>query len=88
MINIYKRGYICFVTNEPDICMQLFHFQIHYLQRYCKIVMNAYLFREKVEEMKIIQKLRERPKGVNVLGLALGENVTSGVMTVGAIAIK
>lgn len=40
-------------------------------------------FREKVEEMKIIQKLRERATGVNVVGLALGENVTSDVMTVG-----
>ncbi|XP_012340992.1 telomere length and silencing protein 1 homolog isoform X3 [Apis florea] len=38
--------------------------------------------REKVEEMKIIQKLRERPKGVNVVGLALGENVTPDVMMV------
>jgi len=34
-------------------------------------------FREKVEEMKIIQKLRERPAGVDVVGLALGENVAS-----------
>lgn len=40
------------------------------------------MFREKVEEMKIIQKLRERPKGVNVVGLALGENVTPDVMMV------
>lgn len=40
------------------------------------------MFREKVEEMKIIQKLRERPKGVNVVGLALGENVTPDVIMV------
>lgn len=32
--------------------------------------------------MKVIQKLRERPKGINVVGLALGENITSDVMTV------
>lgn len=32
--------------------------------------------------MKTIQKLRERPKGINVVGLALGENVTPDVMTV------
>lgn len=37
--------------------------------------------REKVEEMKIIQKLRERPAGINVVGLALGENVASDVIT-------
>lgn len=37
--------------------------------------------REKVEEMKIIQKLRERPTGVNVVGLALGENITSDVIS-------
>ncbi|XP_011872183.1 PREDICTED: uncharacterized protein C9orf78 homolog isoform X2 [Vollenhovia emeryi] len=37
--------------------------------------------REKVEEMKIIRKLRERPAGVDVVGLALGESVASDVMT-------
>ncbi|KYM86872.1 Uncharacterized protein C9orf78 [Atta colombica] len=37
--------------------------------------------REKVEEMKIIQKLRERPAGVDVVGLALGENVASDAIT-------
>jgi len=42
-------------------------------------------YREKVEEMKIIQKLRERPNGVNVVGLALGENVTSDIITVSKI---
>ncbi|EFN80083.1 telomere length and silencing protein 1 homolog [Harpegnathos saltator] len=36
--------------------------------------------REKVEEMKIVQKLRERPTGINVVGLALGENVASDVI--------
>lgn len=45
-------------------------------------------FREKVEEMKIIQKLRERPSGVNVVGLALGENVTSDIITVRSITYK
>ncbi|EZA54252.1 hypothetical protein DMN91_000037 [Ooceraea biroi] len=44
--------------------------------------------REKVEEMKIIQKLRERPSGVNVVGLALGENVTSDVITTDPFNIK
>ncbi|KOC63432.1 Uncharacterized protein C9orf78 [Habropoda laboriosa] len=44
--------------------------------------------REKVEEMKIIQKLRERPKGVNVVGLALGENVTPDVMTSDPFNVK
>lgn len=39
------------------------------------------MFRTKVEEMKIIQKLRERPNGVNIIGLALGEKVTSDVAT-------
>lgn len=40
--------------------------------------------------MKIIQKLRERPAGINVVGLALGENVASDVITVRGIhnAIK
>lgn len=32
--------------------------------------------------MKIIQKLRERPAGINVAGLALGENVASDAITV------
>jgi len=32
--------------------------------------------------MKIIQKLRERPAGVDVVGLALGENVASDTITV------
>lgn len=32
--------------------------------------------REKVDELKVLQKLRERPKGVNIVGLALGEKVT------------
>lgn len=35
-----------------------------------------------MEEMKIIQKLRERPKGVNIVGLALGENATPDATTV------
>ncbi|KAJ8668525.1 hypothetical protein QAD02_010188 [Eretmocerus hayati] len=34
-------------------------------------------FRSKLEELKTIQKLRERPKGVNIVGLALGETVSS-----------
>lgn len=33
--------------------------------------------------MKIIQKLRERPAGVDVVGLALGESGASDVITVG-----
>lgn len=33
--------------------------------------------------MKIIQKLRERPAGVDVVGLALGESAGSDVITVG-----
>lgn len=32
--------------------------------------------------MKIIQKLREKPTGINVVGLALGENVASDVIIV------
>ncbi|KAG7189773.1 hypothetical protein KM043_017436 [Ampulex compressa] len=44
--------------------------------------------REKVEEMKIIQKLRERPNGINVVGLALGENVTSDAMTSDPFNVK
>ncbi|KAH0945132.1 hypothetical protein HN011_002210 [Eciton burchellii] len=44
--------------------------------------------REKVEEMKIIQKLRERPNGVNVVGLALGENVTSDIITTDPFNVK
>lgn len=31
--------------------------------------------------MKIIQKLRERPNGVNVVGLALGEKMTADEAT-------
>ncbi|XP_078041468.1 splicing factor C9orf78 isoform X2 [Augochlora pura] len=44
--------------------------------------------REKVEDLKIIQKLRERPKGVNVVGLALGENVTPDVITSDPFNVK
>ncbi|XP_011314000.1 uncharacterized protein C9orf78 homolog [Fopius arisanus] len=33
--------------------------------------------RNKVEEMKTIQKLRQRPNGVNIIGLALGEQGTT-----------
>lgn len=44
--------------------------------------------REKVEETKIIQKLRERPKGVNVVGLALGEKVTSDAMASDPFNVK
>lgn len=44
-------------------------------------------FREKVEEMKIIQKLREKATGVNVVGLALGENVTSDIITVKSVIL-
>lgn len=44
--------------------------------------------KEKVEEMKIIQKLRERPNGVNVVGLALGEKVTSDVLTSDPFNVK
>lgn len=47
---------------------------------YCIRLEGKYYFREKVEEMKIVQKLRERPTGINVVGLALGENVASDVM--------
>ncbi|XP_015114359.1 telomere length and silencing protein 1 homolog [Diachasma alloeum] len=35
--------------------------------------------RNKVEEMKTIQKLRQRPNGVNIIGLALGEQGTAEV---------
>jgi hypothetical protein len=49
------------------------------------MIKKCIFYREKVEEMKIIQKLRERPNGVNVVGLALGENVTSDIITVGYI---
>ncbi|XP_063984314.1 splicing factor C9orf78 homolog [Diachasmimorpha longicaudata] len=35
--------------------------------------------RNKVEEMKTIQKLRQRPNGVNITGLALGEQGTAEV---------
>lgn len=44
--------------------------------------------REKVEEMKIIQKLRERPNGVNVIGLALGEKVTPDNITSDPFKVK
>lgn len=43
---------------------------------------KEHYFREKVEEMKIVQKLRERPTGINVVGLALGENVASDIIMV------
>ena len=44
--------------------------------------------REKVEEMKIIQKLRERPKGVNIVELALGENATPDATTSDPFNVK
>lgn len=44
--------------------------------------------REKVEEMKIIQKLRERPSGVNIVGLALGEKVVPDIMTSDPFNVK
>ncbi|XP_043663788.1 telomere length and silencing protein 1 homolog [Vespula pensylvanica] len=44
--------------------------------------------REKVEETKIIQKLRERPSGVNIVGLALGEKVVPDIMTSDPFNVK
>jgi len=44
--------------------------------------------REKVEEMKIIQKLRERPNGVNIAELALGQKVTNDVMASDPFNVK
>ncbi|XP_067212562.1 splicing factor C9orf78 isoform X2 [Linepithema humile] len=38
--------------------------------------------------MKIIQKLRKRPVGVDVVGLALGENVTSDAITTDPFNMK
>lgn len=32
-------------------------------------------FRAKLEETKLAQKLREKPNGVNIVGLAIGEKV-------------
>lgn len=46
-----------------------------------RVIVCTY-FRAKVEETKIIQKLRERPSGVNIVGLALGEKVVPDIMTV------
>ncbi|KAF7988935.1 hypothetical protein HCN44_007245 [Aphidius gifuensis] len=44
--------------------------------------------RNKVEDMKIIQKLRERPNGVNVIGLALGEKVPPDATSSDLLNIK
>ncbi|XP_015598460.1 telomere length and silencing protein 1 homolog [Cephus cinctus] len=44
--------------------------------------------RNKVEEMKILQKLRQRPHGVNIVGLALGENVAPDVMNSDPFNVK
>lgn len=38
--------------------------------------------------MKIIQKLREKPTGVDVVSLALGESIASDVITVGYMCDK
>lgn len=42
----------------------------------CLLFIFFYCFREKLEEMKTIQKLRERPNGVSIITLTLGEKVT------------
>jgi len=34
------------------------------------------LFSGKLEEMKTMQKLRDRPNGVNIISLALGEKLS------------
>ncbi|XP_043286233.1 telomere length and silencing protein 1 homolog [Venturia canescens] len=44
--------------------------------------------RSKVEEMKTIQKLRQRPNGVNVAELALGEKVTNEVLNSDPFNVK
>lgn len=36
-----------------------------------------FVYRDRLEEMKTIQKLRQRPNGVNIAGLALGEKITA-----------
>lgn len=47
---------------------------IHYINN------NKYLYiwfyRSKLDEMKTMQKLRDRPNGVNIVSLALGEKLS------------
>lgn len=41
------------------------------------MIYNGLFFcRSKLEEMKTIQKLRDRPNGVNIVSLALGEKLS------------
>jgi len=38
--------------------------------------MNFLIFSSQLEEMKTMQKLRDRPNGVNIISLALGEKLS------------
>jgi len=44
------------------------------LELFDGIIFN--FFRSKLEEMKTMQKLRDRPNGVNIVSLALGEKLS------------
>lgn len=43
----------------------------------CLLKNIIFSYRSKLEELMTVQKLRERPKGVNIVGLALGDAVSS-----------
>jgi hypothetical protein len=38
--------------------------------------MKNLFYRKKLEEMKTMQRLRDRPNGVNIISLALGEKLS------------
>lgn len=53
------------------------------MKKYCKCaefqhrrrLLRPFPSRSKLEETKLAQKLREKPNGVNIVGLAIGEKV-------------
>lgn len=69
------------VKKYPSGILRIFLIRKILIIWWMRLYENNY-FREKVEEMKIVQKLRERPTGINVVGLALGENIASDVIMV------
>lgn len=46
-----------------------------YTYIYTQYILCYFVFSLKLSEMKEIQKMRERPNGVSLVGLALGKNV-------------
>lgn len=52
-------------------------FAVMFISFVYEIILN----RSKLEETKLKQKLREKPHGVNVIGLAIGQKVTTEDVT-------